>query len=174
MLRTECLWYTAAMHDSVAQIKCIVSGGQTGADRAGLDAAIELNLKHGGFCPAGRRAEDGLIPLHYQLTELDSREYADRTLKNVVSSDATLILCRGELRGGTRLTRQYARRYAKPLLVIDLAERDPEAIRRVHNWLSDVEVATLNVAGPRESQNPGIHSQALKFLREVFGDSQGH
>ncbi|MEX0866966.1 MAG: putative molybdenum carrier protein [Pirellulales bacterium] len=156
------------MNKAVAKIDRIISGGQTGADRAGLDVAIELKLQHGGYCPARRRAEDGAIPSHYQLIELASREYAERTQRNVVESDATLILCRGELRGGTRLTRQFARRYAKPLLVVDLAEIDPEAVQRVHNWLAEAEITTLNVAGPRESQNPGIYDQSCLFLREVF------
>jgi len=156
------------MNKAATRIQQIISGGQTGADRAALDAAIELNMPHGGYCPAGRRAEDGPIALRYALTELSSSEYADRTKKNVLTADATLILCRGELSGGTRLTRQFARRYAKPLLVIDLDENGPAAVERVQRWLDEIEVVTLNIAGPRESQNAGIYEDALAFLRKVF------
>lgn len=156
------------MNEAATKIQQIISGGQTGADRAALDAAIELNIPHGGYCPAGRRAEDGPIAPRYALTEMSSSEYSDRTKKNVLTADATLILCRGELSGGTRLTRQFARRYAKPLLVIDLDENGPAAVERVHQWLDEMEVFTLNIAGPRESQNAGIYEDALAFLQKVF------
>lgn len=87
----------------------IVSGGQTGVDRAGLDVAIQLGIDHGGWCPKGRRAEDGRIPGCYQLAEADSDEYAFRTERNVVDSDGTLILFFATLRGGTELTYRLAR-----------------------------------------------------------------
>lgn len=143
----------------------IVSGGQTGVDRGALDAAIALGLDHGGWCPLGRLAEDGPIPGHYQLQETESPRYWVRTRQNVIDSTATLILARGKLRGGTALTFQFADRFRKPCLVIDLEESpDPEAVR---TWLDDYQVDVLNVAGPRESSAPGITEESREFLEAV-------
>ena len=145
----------------------IVSGGQTGVDRAALDAAVALGIPHGGWCPKGRLAEDGPIPPQYQLVETDLPDYADRTERNVLDSDATLILCRGQPTGGTELTRRLALRHGKPLRVVDLQQPvDWPAVRR---WLGRHGARTLNVAGPRESQCPGIREQALGFLKELLG-----
>ena len=140
----------------------IVSGGQSGVDRGALDAAITLGITHGGWCPRGRLAEDGPIPEQYRLTETDSPEYAVRTERNVVDSDATLILYRDQLRGGTELTRQLARKHGKPCLPVDL--NDPPDVREVSDWLNAHEPEVLNVAGPRESQSPGIGAQASAFV----------
>lgn len=146
----------------------IISGGQTGVDRAALDAARELGLQSGGWCPRGRRAEDGAIPADYPLRESLARGYADRTLRNVSMADATLILCRGPLSGGTHLTASLARRLGKPALVVDL-ERGPDA-GRVLAWAREHRVEVLNVAGPRESRCPGIQRQATGFLLQVLGN----
>jgi hypothetical protein len=142
----------------------IVSGGQTGVDRAALDVALELGLPCGGFCPRGRLAEDGPLEERYPLTETPSADYAQRTEWNVVHSDATLILHRGSPRGGTALTMRLARSLAKPLRLVDLAQRpDP---RPVADWARAFRV--LNVAGPRESQSPGIYEAARSFLQAVL------
>lgn len=147
----------------------IVSGGQTGVDRGALDAAIELGIPHGGWCPGGRLAEDGTIPPRYRLTETDSPEYHVRTEQNVLDSDATLILCRGPLRGGTKLTRELAERYAKPCLVVDLDQPpEPDAVRL---WIVESRADTLNVAGPRESQSPGISARTAEYLTALFGEA---
>ena len=146
----------------------VVSGGQTGVDRAALDAAIQMRLEHGGSCPLGRRAEDGAVPDRYQLTETDSPAYRVRTERNVVESDGTLILCRGPLRGGTRLTRQLARRHHKPCRVIDLGRRPGVAAARA--WRRRHSIGVLNVAGPRESQAPGIGAEAFEFCLRMFTD----
>jgi hypothetical protein len=144
----------------------IVSGAQTGVDRAALDAAIELGLAHGGWCPQGRLAEDGRIPSCYQVTETGSTEYRVRTEQNVLDSDATLVLCRGEPTGGTDLTLRLAQRHEKPCLVVDLNQApEPETIRR---WIAKHKLKALNVAGPRESQSPGIGARAGEFLRVLF------
>jgi len=144
----------------------IISGGQTGVDRGALDAAIEAGIPHGGWCPLGRLAENGRIPDCYRLTETDSPEYPVRTERNVIESDATLILCRGAPSGGTELTQRLAVRHGRRCLVVDL-ERDPspEMVRR---WLAEQAVEVLNVAGPRESQSRGIEAAARQFLIDVF------
>jgi hypothetical protein len=140
----------------------IVSGGQTGVDRAALDAAIELGIACGGWCPRGRLAEDGPLPERYPLRETPSSAYAQRTEWNVRDADGTLVLHRGPLSGGTALTVALARRLGKPCLLVDLARPpDAEAVRR---WLAEHRVAVLNVAGPRESQAPGIGVQARELL----------
>lgn len=141
----------------------LVSGGQTGVDRAALDLALELGLGVGGWCPKGRRAADGEIPARYPLRETPSRRYSQRTAWNVRDSDATLILTRGEPAGGSALTARLAGRMGRPLLVVDLSQSpDPAAARR---WVEAHRVRVLNVAGPRDAACPGIGDQARAFLR---------
>jgi hypothetical protein len=149
-------------------IERIVSGGQTGVDRAALDAALELGVACGGWCPKGRCAEDGRLAARYPLRETTSAGYPQRTEWNVRDSDGTLILARGELRGGSALTAALARRGAKPCLVVDLT-RDAavRAVAEAVAWLRANAVRVLNVAGPRESESPGIHAQAVAFVREL-------
>jgi hypothetical protein len=147
-------------------IECLILGGQTGVDRAGLHVALELVIPCGGWCPRGRRAEDGRIPARFPLKESTSRNYAVRTRRNVEESDGTLILSRGELTGGTALTESIARQNQKPCLVIDLmAEFDAQP---VEEWIVENRIRTLNVAGPRESQQAGIFDQACEYLREFI------
>jgi len=144
----------------------IVSGGQTGVDRAALDVALALAIPCGGYCPKGRRAEDGPISTRYPLTETDGPDYPERTARNVREADGTLILTRGAPRGGTALTREIAERHAKPCLVIDLdSAADP---RSIGVWLARQGIRTLNIAGPRESTNPGIYRQAHDFLQRAL------
>lgn len=144
----------------------IISGGQTGVDRGALDAAIALGIPHGGWCPQGRLAEDGRIPEGYELSETDSPEYRVRTEQNVIDSDATLILCRGRPSGGTELTLRLAEQHGRPCLVLDLDQPPrPEEVRR---WLHDHRVEVLNIAGPRETQSPGIAAQANRFVTRAF------
>jgi hypothetical protein len=144
----------------------LVSGGQTGVDRAALDVGLELGLPCGGWCPQGRRAEDGPIPARYPLTETPWSGYPQRTEWNVRDSDGTLVLTRGEPDRGTVLTIELARKQRKPHLVVDLASAaDPAAVRA---WLEDNMIRVLNVAGPRETSSPGIHREATDFLRAVL------
>ncbi len=144
----------------------IVSGGQTGVDRAALDAAIAAGLTTGGWCPKGRLALDGRIPDRYPLRETPTSSYPQRTEWNVRDADATLILSRGALSGGTKLTAELAARYGRPLLVVDLAEV-PELSDLLH-WLDENSISVLNVAGPREEGAPGVQSQAEDFLGRSF------
>lgn len=144
----------------------IISGGQTGVDRAALDAAIELGIPHGGWCPRDRTAEDGPIPDCYKLRETNSPGYAERTERNVLGADATLILYRGRLSGGTLLTTQLAEQHGQPHLLVDLnAPPPPDEVCR---WLDEHSVKTLNVAGPRESQSPGIGAMARDYLLNIL------
>jgi hypothetical protein len=144
----------------------ILSGGQTGVDRAALDVALELGIGIGGWCPRGRRAEDGALDPRYPLRETPARVYSQRTEWNVRDSDATLILCRGDLSGGTRLTAELAARYGRALRVVDLdADTDADAIR---GWLRRHGVRALNVAGPREEGARGVYARARAFLRELL------
>jgi hypothetical protein len=144
----------------------IVSGGQTGVDRAALDVALELGLPCGGWCPKGRKAEDGRIPERYPLRDTTSAAYPARTRRNVRDSDGTLVLTNGPPTGGTALTIELANRYHKPCLVLDLAEQpEPTAVR---SWAESHHVHVLNIAGPRASEKPGIHAQAADFLRELL------
>lgn len=144
----------------------IVSGGQTGVDRAALDTALALGLACGGWCPRGRRAEDGPLPARYPLRETPSASYPERTEWNVRDSDGTLVLHRGRLRGGTSLTVRLARKQGRPAHLVDLLEA-PNA-PAVREWISREGIRRLNVAGPRESEHPGIQAQAARFLREVL------
>lgn len=148
----------------------IVSGAQTGADRAALDIGLELGVETGGWVPLGRLAEDGVIPERYgNLREADSANPARRTELNVRDSDATLILSHGPLSGGSALTRSLAESKNKPLLHLDLAAMDrKEASRVLEDWLKRLQPATLNVAGPRGSRDPGIHAATLEVLRDVL------
>jgi hypothetical protein len=155
------------MRDSAHEPICIVSGGQTGVDRTALDVAIELGLPHGGWCPRGRRAEDGPIAEDYELRETESSEYHVRTEQNVIDSDATLVLTRGEPVGGTALTIRFAHKHARPLLVVDLARSDTSPADG-RDWIITGGYHVLNVAGPRESQQPGIAKEAAEFLRSVL------
>lgn len=147
-------------------VKKVISGGQTGVDRAALDVALALGIPCGGWCPKGRRAEDGKIPAHYPLTETPAKDYRVRTRRNVRESDGTLVLARGPLSGGTALTLRLAMDMAKPCLVIDLGRR-PRA-HAVRAWLTAHRIRALNVAGPRESNRPGIYLQAKKFLQQAL------
>ena len=150
----------------------IISGGQTGVDRAALDSAIALRIPHGGWCPAGRRAEDGRIDERYRLVELVSPRYGDRTRKNVEDSDGTLILNREILEGGTALTLIFTRNLSKPVMIVDLD--NPQEQSEIRNWLVTNQIKQCNVAGPRESKRPGIYLQAYRFLHLLLSPDLAH
>lgn len=146
-------------------IEKIVSGGQTGADRAALDAAIEIGIPHGGWVPRGRLAEDGVIAPSYHLSEMPTDSYADRTEQNILDSDGTLILSHGALSGGSALTQALAEKHERPCLHIDL-DRIPafKAAAMIAAWTARQHIHTLNVAGPRASHDPDIYQKTKDIL----------
>lgn len=151
----------------------IVSGGQTGVDRAALDVALALGIPCGDWCPQGRKADDGRISLVYPLQETSSSAYADRTEKNVIDSDGTLIVCVGKPRGGTYFTLLCAQKHGKPYYIVDLAHQPHEALASTRAWLQSQRIAVLNIAGPRESEHPGIYDVTSEWLRALFQKSAG-
>ena len=147
----------------------VISGGQSGVDRAALDCALELGIAHGGWCPLGRKAEDGPIPATYCLRETSSSEYSERTLRNIQDSDGTWILHRGTLHGGTLLTHQLATAARLPVISIQLEDIVTErVVANVADWFQNNSIRVLNVAGPRESREPGIYLQTLDMLRTLL------
>lgn len=147
-------------------VRTIVSGGQTGVDRAALDVALALGLPCGGWCPRGRRAEDGAIDTSYPLTETPLATYLQRTTWNVRDSDATLVLLRRGPSGGTRATIRLARRRGQRCRIVVMGPNPRPG--PVAGWLSAAGVRVLNVAGPRESESPGIYRAAFIFLQAVL------
>ena len=151
-------------------IEKLVSGGQTGVDRAALDVAAEQALPSGGWCPKGRLAEDGALDRRYPVKETPSADYSQRTEWNVRDSDGTLVLHQGRLSDGTSFTVNLASRYGRPHLVLDLTHQPEYAA--VVEWIEQHQVRILNVAGPRESGNPGIYLEACLFLSQLFIELQ--
>ncbi len=149
----------------------IVSGGQTGVDRAALDWALHNKIPCGGWCPKDRLAEDGIIPLRYPLRETWSGEYEVRTEYNVRDSNATLIIYHLMMSPGTRLTKAYCIQYQKPFLEIILDQGyHPEEIV---TWLYENDIASLNIAGPRESHSPGIYTSTMDVLNDIYNVMAG-
>ena len=152
-------------------IEKIISGGQTGVDRAALDAAIELSVPIGGWCPLGRLAEDGTVPNIYPLIELRSASYPARTRKNVEAAGAVLVLVDDEsqIEGGTFLTLRYCRMFGRPYRPTMIGRGPlPDLISVCQKWLEEEAPRVLCVAGPRESKAPGIYGRARAFLLELL------
>ena len=150
-------------------LKKIISGAQSGADRAALDFAIKMEIPHGGWIPKGRLAEDGPLPSKYNLKEMRTKSYPKRTEKNVVDSDGTLIVSHGKLTGGSQYTMDMAILHGKPWLHINLNEASTlEAAQKVIDWVLNNEIETLNVAGPRASKDPKIYRAVFELLETVY------
>lgn len=146
-------------------LKKIVSGGQTGADRAALDLAIEKGIPHGGWIPQGRLTENGPLPEKYSLHEMPTSDYSKRTERNVIDSDATLIISHGPLSGGSAYTLKMAGKHHRPCLHLDLEEVPlEEAASTLSAWLSSKGIEILNVAGPRASQDPWSYEDTRRVL----------
>jgi hypothetical protein len=151
------------------RLELIVSGGQTGADRAALDLAIELGIPHGGWVPKGRKTEEGPLPAKYRLEEMPTGSYPKRTEQNVMDSDGTLIISHGELKEGSEYTRKMAVKHGKPWIHIDADEQSIEAaVEMIRTWLSGNDVERLNVAGPPASKDPQIYEATKRILKEVM------
>ena len=150
-------------------IKKLISGGQTGADRAALDVAIGLGFPHGGWIPKGRLTEAEPLPAKYRLEEIADTSYTTRTEKNVMESDGTLILSHGSLTGGSDLARNLTISNQKPCLHIDLDDHsDLLAAKKIGSWVANHEIAILYVTGPRASKDPDIYNAARKVLETFF------
>lgn len=149
-------------------LRKIISGGQTGVDSGALYAALKLKIPIGGFCPKGRINEKGTIPEQFILQELKTQSYDERTERNVLLAEATLIICMNKiLHGGTLLTEILCQKHKKPLLITQLNITDNSLII---NWLIDNQITSLNVAGPRESDEPGIEKASELWLQEIFNE----
>jgi predicted Rossmann fold nucleotide-binding protein DprA/Smf involved in DNA uptake len=156
----------------MVMVRKIISGGQTGVDRAALDFALDHGISTGGWLPRGRLAEDGALAESYpNMKETASPAPEARTRLNVLDSDATLIIVRGPVAGGTLLTVEAARSGGKPLFIADLSGSFGESeCSSFGRWLAEEKIETLNVAGPKESEDPGIYDAARAFLSRLFAD----
>lgn len=147
----------------------IISGGQTGVDRAALDAALAAGVPCGGWCPGGRMAEDGPLPLRYPLTELPGSGYIERTRANVADSDGTVILHGDRLEGGTLQTRLFCEELGKPCLVIARETTDiAAAADSIADFIGSHDIRSLNVAGPRASKQPQIYEWAHAVISRLL------
>ncbi len=150
----------------MTSIRKIISGGQTGADRAGLDFALAHNIPIGGWCPKGRRAEDGIVPWRYPLREHPHPAYQPRTIQNILEADFTVVFARSPLSPGSRFTLNQCRRHRKKHLWLSSfpdAETDARCLRIALRGFDGI----LNVAGSRESKCAGIHQHVLRVLQLV-------
>ena len=147
----------------------IISGGQTGADQAGLDSAIKHNIPHGGAIPKGRLTEEGVLPGKYQLEELTTKLYPKRTEKNVLNSDATVIFTHGKLTGGSLLTRKKAIQHDKPVIHLDMDKLSvDDAVGLLEGFVTSNNVEVLNVAGSRASKDSEIYIKTHNIIDRMF------
>lgn len=154
-------------------LRKIISGGQTGADRGALDAAIAAGFPCGGWCPEGRKAEDGAIPECYPLQVMHGAGYRQRTIRNIQDSDGTAILCFGEPAGGSALTVTQCRRLDKPHLLIDgRIEAVGSAAELLVAFVDAFAIKTLNIAGPSEGRTPGSHVYVEAAIRGLIAHTQ--
>jgi hypothetical protein len=150
-------------------VKKIISGGQTGVDQAALDVAIKLDIPHGGWIPAGRKTDAGLLPSKYRLRELHGGGWAQVIERNVMDADGTLLISRGELSGGSELTRKTAMRKERPWFHVDLGKINAfEAAGAIQAWIIKNSINVLNVTGPRASNDPEIYKVTTVLLQAAF------
>ena len=148
-------------------LKKIISGGQTGADVAGLDVAIKNGIPHAGAIPKGRLTEDGVLPKKYNLQEMSSKSYPKRTEMNVFDSDGTVIFTHGKLTGGSLLTRKKALQHNKPVIHLDMDKFTiTKGVELLKAFIHENEIVILNVAGSRGSKDPEIYSKTFRVLEE--------
>jgi len=150
-------------------INKFISGGQTGAERAALDVAINLGISHGGWISKGRITEKGPLPVKYRLLEMPTDSYPQSAEQNVIDSDGTLIIARGKFTGGTDYIRRMTLKHKKQLLGIDLAQtRLYEAASLIASWIKMRRIEILNVAGPRASEDQQIYSDVITILEHAI------
>ena len=150
-------------------IRKIISGGQTGADQAALDAAIKLGIPHGGWIPKGRLTENGPLPTQYDLKEMPGTGYAARTEQNVIDSNGTLIISHGQLTDGSEYTRKMAVRHQRPWLHINLNKTPAfKAATLISAWITENQIEILNVAGPRKSKDDRIYQDVFKIIESAY------
>ena len=149
----------------------IISGGQTGVDRAALDIAIQNNIKHGGYGPKGRLAEDGIIPNKYNLIETHSIDYNYRTKKNINNADATLILYFDKLNGGTLYTKNYCKKHCKQYYMLNMNKIFHADLNEIHQWIINNNFRIINIAGPRDDKN-NIYIRSKEILSIIFTNLQ--
>lgn len=160
---------------STPRLTKIISGGQTGADQAGLDVAIKLSIPHGGWIPKGRLTEAGPLPESYLLQEMPTTSYPMRTAQNIIDSDATLIFTHGKLSGGSKLTVEGAIKHNKPYLHIDLSQKTAFYFAdMIRMWINDNNIKTLNVAGSRISKDPDIYDATMAVLELALKQKTGN
>jgi len=150
-------------------VRRILSGGQTGADRAALDFAIQHRIPHGGWVPRGRLAEDGPLARRYRVKETKSAQYPERTEQNVIHSDGTVIISHGSLTGGSANTRAMAIKHDRPWLHLDMNRLTVrEATQMLRSWMVENKIEVLNVAGPRKSSDPLIYATTFELLENTL------
>jgi Circularly permutated YpsA SLOG family len=149
----------------------IISGGQTGVDRAALDVALKHGIEAGGWCPTGRLDEFGRIPDRYPLQELEGGGFTERTLQNVKDSDGTIIIYAGKLSGGTEQTVRFCVEQQRPCELIDASKVSSDyAATLISDFIRKHKIDILNVAGPRHSEWTEGYDYALRAL-ETFLNS---
>ena len=150
-------------------VKKIISGGQTGADRAALDVSIKLGIPHAGWIPKGRLTEEGPLPNKYQLQQMPTRSYPARTEQNVIDADGTLIITRGKPTGGSAYTRQMVLKHKRQLFHIDLdLTTSFDAASLILSWIKLQRIKILNVAGPRAGKDADIYKDVFRILEMAF------
>ncbi|AUV17877.1 molybdenum cofactor carrier [Aeromonas sp. ASNIH7] len=154
----------------VKPIRQVISGGQTGVDRAALDFAIANRIKHGGWCPQGRKAADGVLDPKYVLQETESPGYSQRTKRNVQDSSGTLIVYRDMLIGGSLLTKRFALQLSKPCFEWALDRPFNEQYPGFCVWLQQHQIEILNIAGPSEARAKDIYRDSRVLLQEIWSN----
>jgi hypothetical protein len=150
-------------------IKKIISGGQTGADQAALDSAIQLDMPHGGWVPKGRITQEGSLPDKYKLQEIPDDSYPSHTEQNVIDSDGTVIITHGKLYDGSDYAREMSVKHGRPWIKIDLDITAPlDAALKISNWIIENSIAILNITGSSADKDPKIYEKTRDIIDGVI------